>query len=104
MLFLTKPGQTFVLLISDFLEPMDSPPSNTSLPYKSSIQFCMFTMYDDDEKYSRVNKNGAKGYLLKDEPPNKIVLCIRELHEVAANESQYSSQNINLFSTGSSSD
>ena len=46
-----------------------------------SMQFCMFTMYDDDEKIFESIKNGAKGYLLKDEPPNKIVQCIRELHQ-----------------------
>lgn len=42
-------------------------------------QFCMFTVFADDEKIFRSIKSGAKGYILKNENPDSIVGSLREL-------------------------
>jgi DNA-binding NarL/FixJ family response regulator len=40
----------------------------------------MLTVYSDDEKIFRSICNGASGYVLKKEPPARIVDAIREVH------------------------
>lgn len=45
------------------------------------ILFCMFTVYEDDEKIFRSLQAGAKGYILKGASKDKILLSIRELAE-----------------------
>ena len=44
------------------------------------LQFCMFTVYEDDDKVFRSLKAGANGYLLKSAGPEKIISAIKELH------------------------
>lgn len=51
---------------------------STSCP---NTQFCMFTVYDDDEKIFKSIHAGAKGYILKGDDSKKIINSIRELHE-----------------------
>lgn len=48
---------------------------------KPNILFCMFTVYEDDEKIFRSLQAGAKGYILKGASKEKIVLSLRELAE-----------------------
>ncbi|MCB9310782.1 MAG: response regulator transcription factor [Lewinellaceae bacterium] len=48
--------------------------------YCPHTQFCMFTVYDDDEKIFESIKHGAKGYILKNENINKIIISLRELY------------------------
>ena len=43
------------------------------------IKVLMLTVFDDDEKIFQSIQNGAVGYLLKDEPPNKIVDSIQTI-------------------------
>lgn len=45
------------------------------------MQFCMFTVYEDDDKIFDSLRAGAKGYILKTAAPEKIVAAIRELHQ-----------------------
>jgi DNA-binding NarL/FixJ family response regulator len=45
------------------------------------MQFCMFTVYEDDDKVFNSLKAGAKGYILKNAGPTKIVSAIHELIE-----------------------
>lgn len=45
------------------------------------MQFCMFTVYEDDDKIFDSLRAGAKGYILKTAPPETIVHSIRELHQ-----------------------
>ncbi|MBK7232315.1 MAG: response regulator transcription factor [Saprospiraceae bacterium] len=45
-----------------------------------NTQFCMFTVYEDDEKIFRSLQAGAKGYILKTAETNKILEALRELH------------------------
>ncbi len=45
------------------------------------ILFCMFTVYEDDEKIFRSLQAGAKGYILKGSSKDKIIIAIRELAE-----------------------
>jgi len=45
------------------------------------ILFCMFTVYEDDEKIFRSLQAGAKGYILKGASKDKILLSVRELAE-----------------------
>ena len=45
-----------------------------------SLQFCMFTVYDDDDKIFESLKAGAKGYILKGASKDKIISSIKELY------------------------
>jgi len=42
-------------------------------------QFCMFTVFEDNDKIFRSIQAGAKGYILKNSSPNTIVSAIKEL-------------------------
>lgn len=44
------------------------------------LQFCIFTVYDDDEKIFQSLQAGAKGYILKNSSNSKIIESIKELH------------------------
>lgn len=44
-----------------------------------AMEYCMFTVYEDDEKIFHSLQAGAKGYILKSASPEKIVTSIREL-------------------------
>lgn len=46
-----------------------------------SILFCMFTVYEDDDKIFKSLQAGAKGYILKGASKEKILDSIRELHQ-----------------------
>jgi DNA-binding NarL/FixJ family response regulator len=48
--------------------------------YMPSVQFCMFTVYEDDDKIFRSLQAGAKGYILKSASTEKMLNSIRELH------------------------
>jgi len=50
------------------------------LEYCPATQFCMFTVYEDDEKIFKSLQAGAKGYVLKGSAPEKIMEAVRELH------------------------
>jgi len=43
-------------------------------------QFCMFTVFEDDTKIFESIRAGAKGYILKNAPSEKIVEAIRDLY------------------------
>jgi two-component system, NarL family, response regulator LiaR len=45
------------------------------------ILFCMFTVYEDDEKIFNSLQSGAKGYILKGSSRDKILSSVRELHQ-----------------------
>ena len=46
-----------------------------------SMQYCMFTVYEDDDKIFDSLQAGAKGYILKRSSEDKILSAIRELHQ-----------------------
>jgi DNA-binding NarL/FixJ family response regulator len=46
-----------------------------------SIQFMMFTIYENNEQVFDALKAGACGYILKNTPPAKIIEFIKESHE-----------------------
>lgn len=45
-----------------------------------SLLFCMFTVYEDDEKIFKSLQAGAKGYILKGASKEKILDSIRDLY------------------------
>jgi NarL family two-component system response regulator LiaR len=45
------------------------------------MQFCMFTVYEDDDKIFNSLQAGAKGYILKGASVDKILTSVRELYE-----------------------
>ena len=45
------------------------------------LLFCMFTVYEDDDKIFRSLQAGAKGYILKNASSEKMLTAIRELYE-----------------------
>ncbi|MBK8831040.1 MAG: response regulator transcription factor [Saprospiraceae bacterium] len=48
--------------------------------YCPGMQFCMFTVYEDDDKIFNSLQAGAKGYILKGAEVDKILTAVRELH------------------------
>ena len=46
-----------------------------------TMQYCMFTVYEDDDKIFQSLQAGAKGYILKGSPSEKIIAAVRELKE-----------------------
>lgn len=46
-----------------------------------AMQFCMFTVYEDDDKIFNSLQAGAKGYILKGAGEEKILTAVRELHQ-----------------------
>ena len=46
------------------------------------VKFLMLTVFDDDEKIFEAIKNGASGYLLKDEKTSTIIDQIQQLVEI----------------------
>jgi DNA-binding NarL/FixJ family response regulator len=49
-------------------------------PQIPSIQFIMFTVFEDDEKVFRSLAAGASGYLIKKTPPIKLLEAITDIH------------------------
>lgn len=45
-----------------------------------AMQFCMFTVYEDDDKIFQSLQAGAKGYILKGSTTNRIIESVRELY------------------------
>jgi NarL family two-component system response regulator LiaR len=45
-----------------------------------ATQYCMFTVYEDDDKIFNSLQSGARGYILKGSAPDKIVSAVRELY------------------------
>lgn len=45
------------------------------------MQYCMFTVYEDDDKIFNSLQAGAKGYILKGSSSEKILSAVRELSE-----------------------
>lgn len=43
-------------------------------------QFCMFTVFEDNQKIYKSLTAGAKGYILKNSDPDRIINAIKELH------------------------
>lgn len=43
-------------------------------------QFCMFTVFEDNDKIFKSIQAGAKGYILKNSDPDSIISSIRELY------------------------
>ncbi len=73
--------------------PVDIVIVDIGLPKKSGIEaiqflsthcprtlFCMFTVFEDDDKIFRSLEAGAKGYILKGTPSDKIVESVKELY------------------------
>lgn len=46
-----------------------------------SIQFMMFTVYENNDQVFEALKAGASGYLLKKTPPLQIIESVKELHQ-----------------------
>lgn len=46
-----------------------------------ATQYCMFTVYEDDDKIFNSLQAGAKGYILKGSSSEKIISAVRELSE-----------------------
>lgn len=45
-----------------------------------SVQFMMFTVYENNDQVFEALKSGASGYLLKKTPPAEIISAIKELY------------------------
>lgn len=46
-----------------------------------AMQYCMFTVYEDDDKIFNSLQSGAKGYILKGSSTEKILSAVRELYQ-----------------------
>ena len=45
-----------------------------------NVRVLILTTFDDDEYVSLAMSYGAKGYLLKDSPPQDLAMAIRSIH------------------------
>jgi DNA-binding NarL/FixJ family response regulator len=52
------------------------------------IEIMMYTVFEDEPKIFQAIQAGASGYLLKDDPIDRVAAAIRELHEGGAPMSQ----------------
>jgi DNA-binding NarL/FixJ family response regulator len=79
-----------ILIVDIKLPGMDgiSAIKELSTLYKK-IQFCVFTIYEDDEKIFAALEAGAKGYILKNAEPDKLLASLKELYEGGAPMSPY---------------
>jgi DNA-binding NarL/FixJ family response regulator len=50
-------------------------------PVDPSVQFMMFTVFEEDNKVFESLRAGATGYILKNYPPEKIIEAILDLHK-----------------------
>lgn len=50
------------------------------LEHRSDLRYCMFTVFETDEKIFESLKAGAKGYILKNEHPGQIIKALRDLY------------------------
>jgi DNA-binding NarL/FixJ family response regulator len=50
-------------------------------PLHPSVQFVIFTVFEDTDSIFAALKAGASGYLLKSSPPQKILEAIAEVHQ-----------------------
>lgn len=48
---------------------------------RCTMQFVIFTVYEDSDQVFEALAAGANGYLLKNTPPDKIIAALRELYE-----------------------
>ncbi len=81
MNFLPKAGDVDILIVDIGLPRASGIDAIRYLSqYCPGMQFCMFTVYEDDEKIFNSLQAGANGYILKSAGIAKIVESIRELH------------------------
>lgn len=84
-------AESAIAFISQF--PVDIVLTDIGLPGSSGIdaiiaikkvcpdtQFCMFTVFEDNDKIFKSLEVGARGYILKNSDAKSIVNAIRELH------------------------
>lgn len=84
-------AESAISFISQF--PVDIVLTDIGLPSSSGIdaiisikkvcpntQFCMFTVFEDNDKIFKSLEAGARGYILKNSNTDSIVRAIRELH------------------------
>jgi DNA-binding NarL/FixJ family response regulator len=65
-----------------------------------SIQFMMFTVYENNEQVFEALKAGASGYLLKKTAPADIIAAVKELHNGGSPMSaQIARKLVNIFQT-----
>jgi DNA-binding NarL/FixJ family response regulator len=80
MHFLPKTNQVDILIVDIGLPRASGIDAIKHLAeYCPGMQFCMFTVYEDDEKIFNSLASGAHGYLLKSASTEKIIHSIREL-------------------------
>lgn len=85
MHFLPKVGKMDILIVDIGLPRASGIDAIHHLTeYCPGMQFCMFTVYEDDEKIFNSLKSGANGYLLKGTSTEKLIDSIRELHSGGA--------------------
>jgi len=80
ILFLTK-NPSDIVLVDIGLPGIDGIEAIIKIrEYVPHIQFCMFTVFEDNQKIFKSLQAGAKGYILKNSDPDRIINSIRELH------------------------
>lgn len=91
------------IVLSDIgLPGLDGIQAVTELYTKcKDTQFCMFTVFEDNDKIFESIQAGAKGYILKNSDPTRIVDSIRELHNGGSPMNpEIARKVINAFSSG----
>ena len=85
MLFIPKIDELDILIVDIGLPRASGIEAIQSLKETCpELQFCMFTVYEDDEKVFNSIKSGANGYILKGTETDELIRAIRELYQGGA--------------------
>lgn len=78
---LCRKAEVDVALLDVRMPAMDGLQAAKKISSDNSAKPLILTTFDDDEFIIRAVKNGAKGYLLKNTPPDRMKAAIKLVHE-----------------------
>ncbi len=74
-------GQADVALLDVRMPVMDGLQAAREISGKTKTRVLILTTFDDDEFILNAIKNGARGYLLKNSPPARIMDAVKMVHD-----------------------
>ena len=78
---ISKEKEVDVFLMDIQMPLMDGIEATKIITESTNSKVLILTTFDDDELIVKALKNGAKGYILKNHPPEKIKQMVKHIHE-----------------------